>query len=293
MGAHIVPGLGKHPLGKLAPHHVQNFLNERLASGLKPRTVQQIHGILRSALNRAVKWQLVPRNVASGDLVDPPRGASPDICPLDAGQAERLLAAASGHRYEHLYAFLLSTGLRLGEALALRWHDQDGRVLVDLDARRATIRYTLERLRGRPWRFGEPKSESGRRLVPLASPALAALKAQRRRVAEMRLKVADAWQDHDLVFPSAVGTPLDGSNVYHEYKKLLKKAGLPLSHRPHDLRHSTATYLLHAGVDPRIVMEIMGWSQVSMLKRYQHVLPVMLDDAAARLEAVLPRASRD
>ena len=207
--AHIVPALGKHPLGKLAPHHVQKFLNERLASGLEPRTVQQIHAILRSALNRAVKWQLVSRNVASGDLVDPPRVCSPDIRPLAAEQAERLLATAQGHRYEHLYGFLLSTGLRLGEALALRWHDQDGRMLVDLDARRAAIRYTLERLRGQPWRFSEPKSESGRRVVPLTAPALATLRAQRRRVAEMRLKVADAWQDYDLVFPSAVGTPRD------------------------------------------------------------------------------------
>jgi site-specific recombinase XerD len=148
-----------------------------------------------------------------------------------------------------------------------------------------------ERLRGRPWRFTEPKSESGRRTIPLTAPAVAALRAQRRRAAEMRVKVADTWQDHDLVFPSAVGTPLDGTNVYHEYKKLLKKASLPSSHRPHDLRHSTATYLLHAGVDPRIVMEIMGWSQISMLKRYQHILPAMLDDAAARLESVLPGAA--
>jgi integrase len=73
-----------------------------------------------------------------------------------------------------------------------------------------------------------------------------------------------------------------------ESGKLLKHAELPLSHRPHDLRHTTATYLLHAGVDLRIVMEIMGWSQVSMLSRYEHVLPAMLDDAAARLEAILP-----
>jgi 3-dehydroquinate dehydratase-2 len=101
-------------------------------------------------------------------------------------------------------------------------------------------------------------------------------------------KAGEAWQDYDLAFFSAMGTPLDGTNVYHAFKRLLKQAGLPLSCRVHDLRHSTATYLLVGGVDPRIVMQIMGWSQVSMLKRYQHVLPAMLDDAAARLESVLP-----
>jgi site-specific recombinase XerD len=74
-------------------------------------------------------------------------------------------------------------------------------------------------------------------------------------------------QDYDLAFPSAIGTPLDGTNVYHAFKRLLKQAGLPTTYRVHDLRHSTATYLLAPGVDPRIVMQIMGWSQVSMLKR--------------------------
>jgi integrase len=288
--AHIVPALGKHHLGKLAPHHVQQFLNERLASGLQPRSVQQIHAILRSALARAVKWQLVQRNVASSELVDPPRVSTHEVRPLEPHQAQRLLDEARGHSLEYLFAFLLSTGLRLGEALSLRWHDPDGVVLIDLEARRATIRYTLERLRGQPWRFAEPKSESGRRVIPLTAPAIQALREQRRRNAEARLKLGEIWQDYDLAFPSAVGTPLDGTNVYRAFKRLLKQAGLPTTYRVHDLRHSTATYLLAAGVDPRIVMQIMGWSQVSMLKRYQHVLPAMLDDAAARLEAVLPNA---
>jgi site-specific recombinase XerD len=102
---------------------------------------------------------------------------------------------------------------------------------------------------------------------------------------------AYAWTDHDVVVPNVVGDPLDATNVYHELKKLLAAAGLPTSYRVHDLRHSTATYLLAAHVDPRVVMAVMGWSQASMLKRYQHVLDPMLRDAASRLEAVFPAAS--
>jgi len=215
-------------------------------------------------------------------LVDPPRVSTPEVQPLDPQQAEILLQTASGHPHENLLGFPLSTGLRLGEALAIRWRD------VDLDARRAMIRFTLERLRGQPWRFAEPKSDSGRRVVPLTAPALHALEQQRWRTAKARRKAGEACQDYDLVFPSAVGTPLDGTNVYHSFKRLLTEADLATTYRVHDLRHSTATYLLAAGVDPRIVMNIMGWSQVSMLKRYQHVLPAMLDEAAVRLEAVLP-----
>ena len=122
---------------------------------------------------------------------------------------------------------------------------------------------------------------------------MASLKSQRAHIAEQRLAVGPAWQDLDFVFPSAVGTPLDASNVHHQFKKLLARAGLPSTHRPHDLRHSTATYLLAAGVPARVVMELLGHSQITLtLNTYSHVLPTMLDDAAARLEAVFPTATQ-
>lgn len=202
--------------------------------------------------------------------------------PLAPADAQRFLRAAEGHRLEHLFAFMLGTGVRLGEALALRWSD------VDLDTSRVQVRHTLERLAGQPWRLGDPKSEKSKRIVPLIGPSLAALRAQRAAVVTARLQLGAVWEDHDFVFPNAIGGPLDGTNVYHEFKKLLRAAALPTSYRVHDLRHSTATYLLAAGVPDRIVMEILGHSQLSMTMRYQHVLPAMLDEAAARLEAVFP-----
>ena len=281
---HINPALGSRPIAKLTAQEVQAFLNQKANSKLRPRTVQYLHGILRAALNRAVKWQVIPRNVAL--LVDPPRGSRPGIQPLGPEAAAQFLSAAQGHCYEHLYAFLLASGLRLGEALALRWQD------VDLSNKRIRVNHTLEHLRGHPWRLTEPKSASGRRTVPLIGPAVSNLKAQHVRIAEQRLIAGPAWQDYGFVFPSAVGTPLDASNVYHQFKKLLLRAGLPSTHRPHDLRHSTATYLLAANVPPRVVMELLGHSQISLtLNTYSHVLPTMLDDAAKRLEAVFPTTS--
>jgi integrase len=282
---HIIPALGNRPVARLTAQEVQAFLNDKAASSLKPRTVQYLHGILRAALNRAVKWQVIPRNVAL--LVDPPRGGRPPISPLAPEEAAILLAAARGHCHEHLYGFMLASGVRVGEALALRWCD------VDLNARRFRVEHTLERLNGRPWRLTEPKSQSGRRTVPLIGPAVVSLRSQHARIAQLRLAAGSAWQDLDFVFPSAVGTPLDVSNVYHQFKRLLAQAGLPSTHRPHDLRHSTATYLLAAGVPARVVMELLGHSQISLtLNTYSHVLPAMLDDAAARLESVFPAASR-
>ena len=108
----------------------------------------------------------------------------------------------------------------------------------------------------------------------------------------MRLQAGPVWEDLGFVFASAVGAPLDGTNVYHEYKGLLAKVGLPTSHRVHDLRHSTATYLLAASVPARVVMEILGHSQITLtLNTYTHVLPAVLDDAAARLDAYFPVAA--
>jgi len=279
---YIIPALGRHQIRKLTPQQVQRFLNETHAKGLAPRTGQYIRAILRRALNQALRWELVARNVAT--LADPPPGRSPEMRPLTTADARQFLAAARGHRHEHLFAVLLGTGLRIGEALALRWSD------VDLDDGVVTVRHALERIHGRPWRLAVPKSESGKRLVPLIGPAAEALRAQRTLALEMRLAVGAAWQDLDFVFPTAIGTPGDQSNVYHQFKKLLRQAGLPDCYRVHDLRHSTATYLLAAGVPDRLVMGIMGHSQLSMTMRYQHVLPSMLKEAAARLEAIFPTA---
>jgi integrase len=131
--------------------------------------------------------------VASSELIDAPRVSTAQVQPLGPAQANTLLRRARGQNFEHLFAFLLGTGLRLGEALALRWHDQDGTVLIDLVARRAIIRYTLERLRGQSWRFSAPKSDSGRRAIPLTTPAIHAPKEQRRRTAEARLKLSETW----------------------------------------------------------------------------------------------------
>ncbi len=279
---YIIPGLGRHHLTKLTPQHVQRFLNEQYKSGLAPRTVQYIRAILRRALNQALRWELVSRNVAT--LADPPSGRGPEMRPLTTEHARFLLATARDHRHEHLLAFLQGTGLRIGEALALRWSD------VDLDEGVITVRHALERLRGRPWRLAVPKSESGKRLVPHIGPTAEALRLQHTRKLELRLAAGPAWQDLDFVFPTALGTPDDQANVYHQFKKLLRQAGLPTTYRVHDLRQSTATYLLAAGVPDRLVMGIMGHSQLSMTMRYRHVLPSMLREAASRLEAVFPTA---
>jgi site-specific recombinase XerD len=281
---YLTPALGKHALVKLGPQHIQKFQNDQLAAGHSPRRVHMMRDVLRAALNRAVKWQLVSRNVVL--LVDPPRVPIAHMQPLAPDAAARLLDAAKGHRYEHLYAVLLTTGLRMGEALALRWRPD-----VDVNARTVRVHHTLEWLSGSPWRLAEPKAASARRMVPLIAPSLTALEAQRARQIEIR-RDAPVWEANDLVFTNEIGQPLKQRSVHEEFKKLLAAADLPTTHRPHDLRHSMATYLIAAGVNERVVMEILGHSTLAMTQRYSHVLGPMLTDAADRLEALWATAGR-
>jgi integrase len=232
--------------------------------------------VLRAALNRATKLQLVQRNPVL--LVDPPKDTTTEIHPLTPVEAGQLLAAGQGQRYEHRYALLVATGLWLGEAQALCWPD------VDLESGHLRVRHTLEWLHGQPWRLAEPKSERGRRVVPLIGPALTALRAQHARQTVERAMVGADWQNNGFVFTNALGEPVTASTVDKDFKRLLKVSGLPTDHRVHDLRHSTATYLLGAGVPERVVMDILGHSNLAMTHHYQHVLSGMLVDAAARLE---------
>lgn len=274
---YIDPSLGRHQLTKLEPQHVQAMMNERLASGLSPRTVNYLRAILRRALGQAVKWGTLPRNVAT--LVDPVRGKAAEITPFTLPQARQFLAAASGDRLEALYAVAVALGLRQGEALGLRWQD------VDLSAGTLTVRYALQRLDG-TLQLVEPKTEQSRRAMTLPPTVLTALKAHRDRQAFERAAAGAAWQDTSLVFTTTIGTPMDARNVVRRFHAMLATAGLPRM-RFHDLRHTAATILLAQGVSQRAVMELLGHTQLSTTMRYMHLLPNTRSEAAALMDAAL------
>src|SRR5215218_3643993 len=110
---HIAPALGQAKLKNLSPAHLQGFYRDRLDAGLSPRTVQYLHVVLHRALKQALRWGLVPRNVA--EAVDPPKVPEKDVTPLSPDQARALLEAARGDRLEALYVLAVHTGMRQGE----------------------------------------------------------------------------------------------------------------------------------------------------------------------------------
>jgi integrase len=272
---YIIPALGNLQLQKLTPQHVQSFYTKKLKEGLSAKTVHSIHGVLHNALDNAVRWRLVPKNVT--DLVTPPRLEKHEVQSLTLEQARTLLAAARGHRLDMLLTLALTTGMRRGELLALRWSD------IDLESGLLQVRRTVDFIARYGYVEGEPKTARSRRKIVLPAFVVAMLKQHRKNQLEQRLKVGDAWRDLDLVICGLEGNYLNPRYLLKLFDKLLAEAGL--SHmRFHDLRHSVVTLLLGMGVDPRTIQEFVGHEDITTtLRIYSHVLPSMQQGVADKL----------
>lgn len=273
---HIAPTLGNIKLKALTAAHLQYFYRSKSDEGLT-RTVEYLHDVLHAALKQAVRWGMVPRNAA--DAVDPPKTAKKERDYLSLEEVEVLWEAARGDRFEALYVLALTTGMRRGELLGLKWTD------VDLERGVLAVRRALAP-DGKT--FTLPKNGKGRS-IRLAQQAVEALKEHRKAQDEERSKLGDVWKDNGLVFPSTVGTPMNPDNlVYRSFKPLLRRAGLK-EIRFHDLRHTFGYLMIEAGEHPKIVQEIMGHSQISLtLDTYSHVLPGIQEEAIRRLGGLLP-----
>jgi integrase len=275
---HLIPGLGRNQLRELTPQHVQKYLNEKLQSGLSARTIQYHRAVLRASLNQALRWGLVVRNVAT--LVNPPKVDRPDIQPLDPDEAKQLLQSVRGHRLEAVVSVATAMGLRQGEMLGLRWDD------VDLENHRLRIRGQLQRIDGQ-LRIVEPKSKRSRRTLTMPSATVIALREHRIRQLEERLAAGDKWSDFGFVFSTATGTPLDERNVRRWFKQVQEENGLRRI-RFHDFRHTCASLLLAQNVHPRVVMEILGRSQISItIDTYSSVMPSLEQEAASLMDQIL------
>jgi integrase len=277
---HIVPALGHVKMKALSPAHLQGFYRSKLEAGLSPRTVQYLHVVLHRALKQALRWGLVPRNVA--EAVDPPKPQKDEIKPLSRDEARRLLEAAHADRLEALYVLAIHLGLRQGELLGLRWED------VDLEAGTLQVRRSLSVTKEGP-AFTAPKTTKSRRSVKLTTRAAEALREHlQRQLAEIE-KMGDLYRDDGLIFSTTVGTPINPRNLTgRSFKPLLKRAGLPQRVRFHDLRHTAATLLLSRGVHPKLVQDLLGHATIAItLDTYSHVLQGMGDQTAVAMEDAL------
>jgi integrase len=286
---HVVPAIGKVPLARVGPQHVQKLQAAMLAKSLGVKRIKLVRACLSAALAQAVRWNLIVRNPVS--LVEPPTEEEKEPRPLTPEQAARLLAVARGHEFEQLYTVMLATGLRISEVLGLRWFDADRAELggVDLEAKQLHVRQQITIIPGQPWCLTPPKSKSGKRTIPLIPVAIAALQAQRKCTLELQVHAfPGTWQEHGFVFCDDLGQPIVGRRVERVFKQHLQRADLPADFTPHSLRHSCGTWLTAQRVPDRVVMGILGHSSPGMTTRYQHVMQSMVNDAADQLAAIFP-----
>src|SRR5215211_947891 len=223
---HIVGVVGNLRLAKLTPGDVQRLYADRLAAELSPTSVHHIHAILHRALDQAVRWGLLLRNVT--DAVDPPRRSSPEMQTWDTRQVAAVLTAAVDDDLEALWRLALLTGMRRGELLGLRWAD------VDLDAGALAVRRTLSRGSTSRLEVGEPKTGAGRRRVSLPTSAVESLRRHRKRQLEQRLAAGPAYIDHDLVFAKEDGGIIHPNTLARRFGELIARAGVQTI-RFHDL----------------------------------------------------------
>ena len=280
---HLLPLLGGVRLAKLSPADVQRLYSDRLAAGLSPTSVRHLHGVLHHALDDAVRWGLVGRNVT--DAVDPPKRSTPEMQTWSTEQMSQVLLAAQGDDLEALWRLALLCGLRRGEVIGLRWSD------VDLTTGALSIRRTLSRGLTSRLEAGEPKTAAGKRRITMPPSVVDGLKRHRIQQLEQRLALADAYNDQDLIFANPFGGPIHPNTIGRGLRRLAARAGVPAIPF-HDLRHTCATMLLAEGVHPKIVQERLGHSDIAMtLNLYSHVSEDMQRDASDRLDAAIAAAA--
>lgn len=281
---HLTPAIGKRPLAKLSPSDVETMLAGLVKKGQSARSAHHVRAVLRNALKGAERDGLVSRNAAA--LARPPRVAKTEMATLTPDQVKAFLAAIKGDRLEALYVTALGLGLREGEVLGLRWSD------VDLEAGVLRVSHALQWIRpagerGAAPHLVEPKSSTSRRALSLPAPVADALRTHRKAWVDEQLHGQQPANSWDLVFVGPAGEPLNPRFVWSHFQRKLAAAKLPAI-RFHDLRHSTASLLLLAGVPARMVQEILGHSSISLtLGTYSHVLPGLREQAVAAQAALL------
>ncbi|MCF3144937.1 tyrosine-type recombinase/integrase [Streptomyces platensis] len=276
---YLVPKLGTKRLESLSVGDVRRFL-QQLERKKSAATAKESHRVLRTALMAACREELITRNVAT--LVEPPSPESRDLSPWSLDET---LAFLSASRRDPLYAafvLAIALGFRRGEIVGLRWTD------VDLDKREIRVRKQRQRVGGEAY-DDDPKGRRRRQTLPLPVMCIAPLRWQRMRQASMRERAGEDWAETGYVFTTRTGRPIEPRNLYRSFTRVAKNADLRVI-RLHDARHGCATLLTAAGVAPRVVMEILGHSQIAItMNTYTHVVQDTQREAVSHMDRLLKR----
>jgi integrase len=275
---YLKPGLGGRRLTLLSVRDVQQYLSIRLEAGDSVRKVQIMRTVLSSALTRAVREELISRNVAR--LVELPESRRATIHPWSADEAKRFLTAAKSDPLYAAFVLLIFYGLRRGEALGLRWED------IDLDAGTIRIRQQLQRIRGELLQ-APVKTSAGKRDLPLLDAVREALKLQGDRLVSYQAEMGSAWQETGLVFTTRTGHPVEPRNLVRSFRRICDSNDIRVI-KVHHLRHTVGSLLKDLRVPARDAQTILGHTRISTtLEIYTDTDEQARRDALTRLHDLL------
>jgi integrase len=281
---YLKPALGAITLTRLSAARVQAFLNGQLAAGQSIRNVQVMKTVLSSALTRAMREELVMRNVAR--LAELPGWERQPITPWSSAEARRFLSAADGDPLYPAFVLLLLYGLRRGEVLGLRWQD------IDFGDGEIRIRQQLQRVSGE-LRLGPIKTNAGRRDLPLLPQAVSVLNLRQAAQEADRGDLGEAWQDSGLVHTTKTGKPIEPRNLVRSFRRICASAEIRAI-KVHHLRHTTATLLKNLGVPARDAQLILGHSRLAVtLEIYTHEDRQGQKDALGKISDELQEEASD
>ena len=275
---YIKPALGDILIGSLRADHVQKMVNDMLAKGLSPKNIRDTFNNINAAMKKAVVLRYIPYNPCEGVVLPKLKKYRAKV--YDNQMIHTLLDTAMGTDMYLPVLLGVTVGLRRGEMLALRWDN--------IDFKTNTIKVRWNMVNGENGIIiKSPKSEAGIRDIKVGDEVMAELKKARTQYMSDMISNSDIFQNLNFVIRQEDGSPLHPDSMTRKWLRFLKDNDLPHI-RLHDLRHSNATALIQAGVNPRVVQQRLGHSDVNItLNTYTHVLPEMDVDAAEKLDAIM------
>ena len=275
---HINPVIGRIPIRKIVPSDIQLVLTTMREGGQSPRSQQQARALLSVALGEAENNEYIPSNPVKKVRI--PVNKSREIEPLTIAEVRRLLETYRDTPSSARLHVALLCGLRQGEALGLRWQD------IDLENGVLEVRNQIQMIDGKLQLTGL-KTERSRRSLVLTLGSLESLKKHREIINQMRCLYGIDWQENDLVFPSADGSPKQATIDFNEWKRALRLCGVK-PRRLHDARHTAATLMYGQGVGIEVISRALGHSSSAITsKLYVHSAIQPLRLAAEKMEKLI------
>ena len=275
---YIKPAIGDILVQSLRAHHVQKMVNDMIARGLSPKNIKDTYNNVNAAMKKAVVLRMIPYNPCEG--VSLPKVKRYKAKVYNIKNIHKLLNIAKGTDMYLPVLLCVTFGLRRGELLALRWSD--------IDFKTKTLKIRSNMVRGENgFIIKAPKSEAGIRDIRIGDDTLEELKKAKKQYFDDMCSYGTGFQNLNFVIRQEDGSPIRPDSMTQKWERFVEYHNLPHI-RLHDLRHSNATALIQAGVNPRVVQQRLGHSDVNItLNTYTHVLPEMDIEAAQMLDQIV------